>query len=41
MVFLHILGELEVNPLRANPTKWSKHTQIIRRQFADELLECI
>ena len=28
------------NPLSANPTKWS-NTQIIRRQIADQLLECV
>ena len=31
------------NPLNANLTKWSmvKHTQTIRRQFTDELCECV
>ena len=30
----------KINPLGANPTKWS-NTQTIRRQFADELFECL
>ena len=29
-----------VNPLSTNPTKWS-NTQTMRRQFADELFECL
>ena len=29
-----------INPLSANPEKWS-NTQTIRRQFADELFECV
>ena len=28
------------NSLNANPTKWS-NTETIRRQFADELFECV
>ena len=32
-----------LNPLSANPkqNKMVKHTQTIRRQFADELFECV
>ena len=35
--------ELNLNliSLSANPTKIVKHTQAIRRQIADELLECV
>ena len=29
-----------INPLSANPTKWS-NTQAIRRKFSDELFECV
>ena len=29
-----------VNPLSANPTKWS-NTQTKRQQIADELFECV
>ena len=35
-----VLGQSPIfvfNPLSANPPKMAKHTQIIRRQFADEL----
>ena len=28
-------------PLSANFTKWSKHTQTIRREIADELFVCV
>ena len=30
-----------LHPLSANITKWSKHTQTICRQIADELFECV
>ena len=30
-----------VNPLIANSIKWSNNSQTIRRQFADEFLECL
>ena len=30
-----------LNPLSAKPHKMVKHTQIIRRQVADELFECV
>ena len=30
-----------VKPLSANPKKWSKHTQIICRQFANEMSKCV
>ena len=29
------------NPLRVQPHKMVKHTQTIRRQFADRLFECV
>ena len=29
-----------INPLSANPEKWS-NTQTNRRQFADDLFECV
>ena len=31
---------VNINPLSVNPTKWS-NTQTIRRQFTDELFECL
>ena len=31
---------LQINHLSANPTKWP-NTQTIRRQIANELLECV
>ena len=30
-----------INPLSANPEKMVKHTQTNRRQFADDLFECV
>ena len=30
-----------VNPLSAKLRKMAKHAQTIRRQFADELFECV
>ena len=33
--------KIRFNPLSANPTKMVKHTQTIRRHFADELFECV
>ena len=30
-----------INPLSANPTKRSNTLKTVRRQFADELLECV
>ena len=30
-----------LNPLSAKPHKMVKHTQIIRRQVADELFKCV
>ena len=30
-----------VNPLSANPTKWSNTLKQFRRQIADELFECV
>ena len=30
-----------LNPLSANPEKMVKHTQTNRRQFADDLFECV
>ena len=44
MNFNEIFGKnvtYDINPLSANPTKWSKHTQKIRLQIADELFECV
>ena len=35
------LKNVGINPLSANPQKMVKHTQTIRRQFADELLEWV
>ena len=39
-ILLYILSE-KSNPLSANPTKWSKNSQTIRRQIADEFFECV
>ena len=36
-----VLFPKEIKPLRANSHKMLKHTQIIRRQFPDELFECV
>ena len=30
-----------VNPLSANPEKWSNTLKQMRRQFADDLFECV
>ena len=30
-----------LNPLIANPAKWSNILKAIREQFADELFECV
>ena len=38
--FTHTIFDLR-NLLSANPTKMVKRTQAIRRQFADELFECV
>ena len=38
--FTHTIFDLR-NLLNANPTKMVKRTQAIRRQFADELFECV
>ena len=35
------VGLTLLKPLNANPTEWAKHTQTIRRQFANELFECV
>ena len=32
---------LKINPFKRQPHKIVKYTQIIRRQFADELFECV
>ena len=38
-ILIFLRGEL--NPLSANFTKMAKQTQTIRRQFADELFQCV
>ena len=35
------VGLILMKPLNANPTEWAKHNQTIRRQFANELFECV
>ena len=30
-----------LSPLNANPTKWSSTLKTIRRQFTDELFDCV
>ena len=32
---------LEIWPFKGQPHKMVKHTQTIRRQFAEELFECV
>ena len=39
--FVIVVNVCKLNPLSANPPKMVKHTQTIRRQFADELFECV
>ena len=37
---IHVFCTSLINPLNANTTNWP-NTQTIRRQFADELFECV
>ena len=39
--FIFIFLKPWINPLSANPEKMVKHTQTNRRQFADDLFECV
>ena len=36
-----LMWGMSVQPLKPKTHKMVKHTQTIRRQFADELLECV